>query len=117
MINSVKIEDLNKLITNPDNWADKLINRSQEKLKQYWLYKNFDFVSRQFIEFKEFLEIYESLNDNEINELVNKINELKKHCEKLKIKSLLNKETDDCNAFLEIHAGAGGTESQDWWNC
>ena len=39
---------------------------------------------------------------------------MKRNCEKLKIKSLLNKETDDCNAFLEIHAGAGGTESQDW---
>ena len=39
---------------------------------------------------------------------------MKRNCEKLKIKSLLNKKTDDCNAFLEIHAGAGGTESQDW---
>ena len=54
------------------------------------------------------------MNDKEITELVNKINELKKQCEKIKIKSLLNKHTDNCNAFLEIHAGAGGTESQDW---
>ena len=38
----------------------------------------------------------------------------KKQCEKIKIKSLLNKDTDNSNAFLEIHAGAGGTESQDW---
>ncbi len=65
-------------------------------------------------EFKEFIEIYESLNDKDINELVNNINNLKKQSEKIKIKSLLNKETDHCNAFLEIHAGAGGTESQDW---
>ena len=27
---------------------------------------------------------------------------------------MLNGKTDDCNSFLEIHAGAGGTESQDW---
>ena len=33
---------------------------------------------------------------------------------KLKIQSLLNGKADDCNCFLEIHAGAGGTESQDW---
>ena len=39
---------------------------------------------------------------------------MKRKCEKIKIKSLLNNETDDCNAFVEIHAGAGGTESQDW---
>ncbi len=30
------------------------------------------------------------------------------------IESLLSKEGDSNNAFLEIHAGAGGTESQDW---
>ena len=68
----------------------------------------------QFKEFKEFIEIYESLNEKEINELVENIVLLKKQCEKIKIQSLLNKETDNCNAFLEIHAGAGGTESQDW---
>tara|TARA_Y100001935_G_scaffold51990_1_gene43410 strand:- start:289 stop:1131 length:843 start_codon:yes stop_codon:yes gene_type:complete len=28
--------------------------------------------------------------------------------------NLLNEEADHYNAFLEIHAGAGGTESQDW---
>ena len=54
------------------------------------------------------------MNDKEINELVSKIIELKKQCERIKIKSLLNKDTDNCNAFIEIHAGAGGTESQDW---
>ena len=68
----------------------------------------------QFNGLKEFIDIYESLSDEDISELVYKINDLKKKCEKIKIKSLLNKETDDCNAFLEIHAGAGGTESQDW---
>ncbi len=68
----------------------------------------------QFNGLKEFIDIYESLSDEDICELVYKINEIKKKCEKIKIKSLLNKDTDDCNAFLEIHAGAGGTESQDW---
>ena len=27
---------------------------------------------------------------------------------------MLNDEADHLNAFIEIHAGAGGTESQDW---
>ena len=75
---------------------------------------DFDFIFNQFKELSEFIEIYESLNENEINELVDKIKECKRKCEKIKIKSLLDNETDDCNAFLEIHAGAGGIESQDW---
>ena len=32
----------------------------------------------------------------------------------LKYLTLMNDEADQNNSFLEIHAGAGGTESQDW---
>ena len=32
----------------------------------------------------------------------------------LRYLNLLNEEADHYSAFLEIHAGAGGTESQDW---
>ena len=92
-----------------------MINKTQGKLKQNTnVINDFEFVLNQFREFSEFIEIYDSLNDKEINELVLNILELKKKCEKIKIKSLLNKQTDDCNAYVEIHAGAGGTESQDW---
>ncbi len=34
--------------------------------------------------------------------------------EKIHYLNLLNDEADHLNAFIEIHAGAGGTESQDW---
>ncbi len=34
--------------------------------------------------------------------------------EKMRYENLLNDEADHFNAFIEIHAGAGGTESQDW---
>ena len=33
---------------------------------------------------------------------------------KLEIETLLSGEADANNCFLEVHAGAGGTESQDW---
>lgn len=32
---------------------------------------------------------------------------------KLQLESLLSGEADSCNAFIEINAGAGGTEAQD----
>ncbi len=32
----------------------------------------------------------------------------------LELTCLLSDEADSCNAFIEIHAGAGGTEAQDW---
>ena len=43
-----------------------------------------------------------------------KIIELLKKIKKNEINCFLSGENDDFNIYLEIHAGAGGTESQDW---
>ena len=43
-----------------------------------------------------------------------KIGQILQEVKKLEIKCFLSGENDDFNIYLEIHAGAGGTESQDW---
>lgn len=40
--------------------------------------------------------------------------ELEKECARLQLETLLSGEADTNNAFIEINAGAGGTEAQDW---
>jgi peptide chain release factor 2 len=42
------------------------------------------------------------------------LTELKERLARLQLEALLDGEADANDAFLEIHAGAGGTESQDW---
>ena len=42
------------------------------------------------------------------------LNQLKEDIDKLNIETLLTEEFDKNNAILAIHAGAGGTEAQDW---
>ena len=42
------------------------------------------------------------------------LRELQICAKRLELESLLSGEADGNNCFLEIHAGAGGTESQDW---
>ena len=60
-----------------------MINKTQGKLKQNTnVINDFEFVLNQFREFSEFIEIYDSLNDKEINELVLNILELKKNVRK-----------------------------------
>jgi peptide chain release factor 2 len=39
---------------------------------------------------------------------------LRERAEAMKLESMLSGEADANDAFLEVHAGAGGTESQDW---
>src|SRR5690606_17925444 len=40
--------------------------------------------------------------------------DLQKKVEKLQLESLLSGEADGNDAYLEVNAGAGGTEAQDW---
>ena len=40
--------------------------------------------------------------------------DLEKRIEEVRLTTLLSGEYDNCNAILNFHAGAGGTEAQDW---
>lgn len=63
------------------------------------------------------IDIIQSTDDNEILLLVeNELNLLKASAYKLELETYLNGEYDNLNALIEIHAGAGGTESCDWAN-
>ena len=60
------------------------------------------------------LELLELLNEEEIKDIINSIDAITKNLDELEIENLLNGEFDDLNCYLEIHPGAGGTESCDW---
>ena len=58
-----------------------------------------------------------SLSENDkvlIDESFSKLKILKSNFKKLEIKCFLSNESDSLDSYLEFHAGAGGTESQDW---
>tara|TARA_B100000941_G_scaffold281380_1_gene248745 strand:+ start:169 stop:1074 length:906 start_codon:yes stop_codon:yes gene_type:complete len=48
------------------------------------------------------------------NEIFENIKELRVKVKKNEIKCFLSNEADSLDCYVEIHAGAGGTESQDW---
>ncbi len=56
------------------------------------------------------------MGENELKEIQNEIPILESQIEELEISCLLNKESDKLNCYIEIHPGAGGTESCDWAN-
>ena len=63
------------------------------------------------------LSLLEDTLDDEITLLLNEeYNDILKEVEELKITTYLSGEYDKYNCTLEIHAGAGGTESCDWAN-
>ena len=48
------------------------------------------------------------------NEIFENVKELRVKVKKNEIKCFLSNEADSLDCYVEIHAGAGGTESQDW---
>lgn len=62
-----------------------------------------------------YIQLGESENDAQsIAEGEDLLCDLQKKAERLRLESLLSGEADANDCFLEIHAGAGGTEAQDW---
>ncbi len=53
-------------------------------------------------------------NDEIIQDCNRKLNILLQEIKESEINCFLSGENDSLNIYLEIHAGAGGTESQDW---
>ena len=53
-------------------------------------------------------------NQQVVKEVTYRIKKLKNEVKKNEIKCFLTNQNDRLDCFLEIHAGAGGTESQDW---
>lgn len=61
------------------------------------------------------IELCESEDDQELyKELTEEITRLRNRLDDVKITTLLSGKYDACNAIINIHAGAGGTEAQDW---
>ncbi len=56
----------------------------------------------------------EEKNNEVLNDCLKKIEAIEIEAKKIEINCFLSGENDHLDIYLEIHAGAGGTESQDW---
>lgn len=64
---------------------------------------------------RDLLELAVAADDQAIaDEIAGEVDEIEDQLDRLEYRLLLSGEYDDHDAILAIHAGAGGTESQDW---
>lgn len=72
-------------------------------------------VETELAETLDLLSLAEEEGDEAvIAEAEAQLDALRQRAAKMELESLLSGEADANNCFLEVHAGAGGTESQDW---
>jgi len=76
---------------------------------------NYDKLVQEFDENVELIGLAEAEDDKEIlSEAEDALRALAEKARKLELEAMLSGEADPNDCFVEIHAGAGGTESQDW---
>ena len=72
-------------------------------------------ISRELEDTAEMIELAEEEGDEGlVNDAVEALGQLAERAELDKTEALLAGEADANDSYIEIHAGAGGTESQDW---
>ncbi len=72
-------------------------------------------ISQDLEDTVELIELSEMEEDEDtLNEAAEALNELAAEVDKRRLESMLSGEVDANDCYVEIHAGAGGTESQDW---
>ena len=68
-------------------------------------------------EASELLELAIGEDDEDtVNEVVSDLEKTEAEVAELEFRRMFSGEMDECNAFLDIQSGSGGTEAQDWAN-
>ncbi len=114
---SKEIINLNASLQDESVWSDREKSLTISKQKSF-LEKElseFNQISSDFSQLKEFKELYDEDQSLELTEYLNsEIKKINISVQKLSFVKIFNGKLDNSNAFLDIQSGSGGTEAQDW---
>ncbi len=115
-----ELNDLREKLQDPSMWED---DSKKDKVRE--IQSRISLLEKKVLSWSELRQtLADSLEYLEIGlmekeegmlaELLEKISAAEKEYDRLDLESLLRDPDDASNAYLNIHPGAGGTESQDW---
>ncbi len=112
-----RLDELNARVQDPTLWDDpkeaQAVSREQKMLETS--VNTVNEISSEMADAIEFIEMGEAEGEDSIvNDGLKSLERLAARADADKVQALLSGEADGNDTYLEIHAGAGGTESQDW---
>jgi len=112
-----RLDELNARVEDPNLWNDpkeaEAVMRERRRLEA--AIGTVNEITSEMADAVEFVELGEAEGDVEIErEGLETLARLAQRADADKVQALLSGEADANDTYLEIHAGAGGTESQDW---
>ncbi|KAJ7567732.1 hypothetical protein O6H91_01G004300 [Diphasiastrum complanatum] len=112
-----QLQKLEMELERPDLWQDpqRATTCSQECGSLSAKVEEIKGIERQLLEHVGMAELAREENDTQIEiETTRALATLRKIAKETELEALLSGEHDSCSCFLEVQAGAGGTESMDW---
>ena len=113
----MRLDELNALAENPDLWNDaaeaQKIMRERNELDMS--IQGVRSSERELADLLDLIELGEAEGDQAVvDDAEAQIRAIKEKAAKMELETLLSGEADHNDCYMEINAGAGGTESQDW---
>ncbi|HEY2346333.1 MAG TPA: peptide chain release factor 2 [Xanthomonadaceae bacterium] len=112
-----RLEEVNRELENPAIWntPDKAQALGKERASLDRVVGGMRAITAGLDSAEELLELAESEQDDDTAQAVAADVETQaKHVEDLEFRRMFSGKMDSANAFVDIQAGAGGTEAQDW---
>jgi len=112
-----RLEEFNARVEDPNLWDDptKAQKLMRERQSLVDALETHDTIKQELSDNAELIELGEMEEDDSVvEEAENALRALAKLAAAKELEALLNGEADANDTFLEINAGAGGTESCDW---
>ena len=112
-----RLDELNARVEDPKLWDDpkqaEAVMRERRRLEAS--IGTVNEIGQEMADAIEFIELGEMEDDDDtISDGLASLAALAARADSDKVQALLSGEADANDAYLEVHAGAGGTESQDW---
>ena len=114
-----RLEEVNLELEDPDVWNDqeKAQALSKERASLEHIVSTIDELKSGITDADEFLQMANDEEDQDsLDEVLVLIDDLEEKIEKLEFQKMFSGQMDPNNAFVDIQAGSGGTEAQDWAN-
>ena len=112
-----RLAEFNRRAEDPKLWNDpkaaqKIMRQRQQLERSINAYKQ---LERELDDSVTLIELGEAEDDDvSVTEGEAQLRKLNEEAQRRSVEALLSGEADTNDTYVEVHAGAGGTESQDW---
>ncbi|KAL0919087.1 hypothetical protein M5K25_011160 [Dendrobium thyrsiflorum] len=113
----IRLEQLSVALDKPDLWDDPTyasrISREHGGLMSKM--REVNGLEQELLEFIDLLKLAREEHDNQLElEYMSELLNMRRKAKEKELEALLSGENDPCSCYIEVQAGAGGTESMDW---